>query len=288
MKCLLVDDEPGIREGLAALLRRRGHEVRTAGDCDSAREALQHRDYDLVVTDWRLPDGTALQFLGECPCPVVAISGHPEEIAPHPAVHVVMTKPVSPQRLLEVLAEAGANRSAEPVEPEGELSDIALDVQRVVECALDQLEGAASVEIVDDGTFVIVRAELDDERPVPYLATLGGDLRVLGSRRRPIAELRLFRDGRPDRETPVVRPADAWPDNPTIAVDFDGIGLEPREFATCLERAAAFEVRGGTVQFLNLPDALRALASDWGRSHELPMREKIGPRLPEVLTDLWS
>src|SRR5204862_382571 len=36
MRCLLVDDEPGIREGLAALLRRQGHHVDTAGDCAAA------------------------------------------------------------------------------------------------------------------------------------------------------------------------------------------------------------------------------------------------------------
>ncbi len=29
---LIVEDEPGIREGLAALLRRKGHQVRTAAD----------------------------------------------------------------------------------------------------------------------------------------------------------------------------------------------------------------------------------------------------------------
>ena len=287
MKCLLVDDEPGIREGLAALLRRRGHEVRTAGDCEGALSALEHRDYDLVVTDWRLPDGTAQRFLAECPCPVVAVSGHPEEVVPHPVVSVVMTKPVAPQRLLEVLAEAGCRREEPP--PAGDdFADVALDVQRVIERAMAEIRDAFDVEIVDDGTFVVLRAELADERAVSRLATLGGDLRVLGSRRRPVAELRLFRDGRPDRETPVVRPADPWPDNPVIAVDFDGTELTPREFATCLDRAGSFVARGGTVQFLNLPDALRALASDWGRSHELPMREKIGPRLPEVLTDLWS
>ena len=50
MKCLLVDDEPGIREGLAMLLRRRGFEVTTAGDCAAAAAALDAQNFDVVVT----------------------------------------------------------------------------------------------------------------------------------------------------------------------------------------------------------------------------------------------
>jgi DNA-binding NtrC family response regulator len=48
---LLVDDEPGIREGLAMLLRRRGFEVHTAGDCATAAERLANQTFDVVVTD---------------------------------------------------------------------------------------------------------------------------------------------------------------------------------------------------------------------------------------------
>ena len=40
-RLLLVDDEPGIREGLAALLRRKGHEVRTAADCAAETPAFR-------------------------------------------------------------------------------------------------------------------------------------------------------------------------------------------------------------------------------------------------------
>lgn len=104
MKLLLVDDEPGIREGLAALLRRKGHEVVTAGDCARATVLLSDGDFDLVLTDWRLPDGLAESFLIGIPCPAVAMSGHPEEIVGYPALCEVLTKPVMPNRLVDLIA----------------------------------------------------------------------------------------------------------------------------------------------------------------------------------------
>ena len=57
-RVLLVEDEPAIREGLATCLRLRGHEVETSEDLAGAREALSSSvRFDVVVTDWTLPDG---------------------------------------------------------------------------------------------------------------------------------------------------------------------------------------------------------------------------------------
>jgi DNA-binding NtrC family response regulator len=52
---LVVDDEPDILLGLNALLKRRGHYVKTF---DKAASALEHlasdcAQYDLVITDYR-------------------------------------------------------------------------------------------------------------------------------------------------------------------------------------------------------------------------------------------
>jgi DNA-binding NtrC family response regulator len=56
---LVVDDEPDILLGLNALLKRRGHYVKTF---DKAASALEHlpsdcAQYDLVITDYRMPGG---------------------------------------------------------------------------------------------------------------------------------------------------------------------------------------------------------------------------------------
>ena len=59
IRILIVDDEPATLLGLSALLIRRGHYVKTF---DKPAQALEHIasqdvDYDLVITDYRVPGG---------------------------------------------------------------------------------------------------------------------------------------------------------------------------------------------------------------------------------------
>jgi two-component system response regulator PilR (NtrC family) len=62
---LIVDDERSMREFLAIYLRRAGHRVEAAGDAESGRKAVAAREYDVVITDLRMPDGTGLDILGD-------------------------------------------------------------------------------------------------------------------------------------------------------------------------------------------------------------------------------
>jgi two-component system NtrC family sensor kinase len=59
---LVVDDERGIRQALAYLLRREGHRVDTAVHGQQALHMLQEQTYDLVLCDLRMPelDGPSL------------------------------------------------------------------------------------------------------------------------------------------------------------------------------------------------------------------------------------
>lgn len=284
MKLLLVDDEPGIREGLALLLQRRGHEVVTAADCARAGELLALHDggagFDLVLTDWRLPDGVAAGFLRGIGCPAIAMSGHPEEVAARADVRAVLTKPVAIGDLLASLAAreselAGASASA----------PLPKDVAALVARARALLGRDPAID--DDGTFVTLRAPLGGDHAIPALLELGGDLRVLTPGGVDTVEIRWCRDGRPDPSLPVCRPEDAWPAGPEFAVDF-AAGSPITAFARCLDRAAALRAAGRTVHFLNVPDPLLSWTSDQGRDADLPMRAAVGPRLPAVLADLWS
>ncbi len=60
---MVVDDEPGIRTALRANFLRHGWGVKVAG---SVREAIGHlegKEFDLVVTDIRMPDGTGVEVM---------------------------------------------------------------------------------------------------------------------------------------------------------------------------------------------------------------------------------
>ena len=57
-RVLVVDDEPGIRDALEALLSSKGHQVDVAGDVSEARARLDAQPFDLVITDLRLDDGS--------------------------------------------------------------------------------------------------------------------------------------------------------------------------------------------------------------------------------------
>ena len=282
MKCLLVDDEAGIREGLAALLRRKGYEVTTAADCAAASRALDEHVFDVVVSDWRLPDGFASSFLRICACPAVAISGHPEEVEREASVRAVLQKPVMPSRLVELLGSLAVPRER-AVDP-----SLPADVARLVEKALEILGNPASAMVQDDGAQVVLTAPLGSGVVMARLEELGGDLRLVTRCGQGLIEQRWCRDGRPDHATPVVGPDEPCPAQAEFAVDFHGASTAPETFAVWLDRAVARRSQGGRVHFLNLPEALQFWAISQGRAHDMPMREKVGPRLPAVLADLWS
>jgi CheY-like chemotaxis protein len=283
MKCLLVDDEPGIREGLAMLLRRRGIEVDTAGDCAAAAEHLANQVFDVVVTDWRLPDGVALSFAADCPAPVLAVSGHPEEVECSGSIQAVMAKPVRPQQLLDRITACGA---APPAEAEDD-AELPRDVKFVIDDVLAQLPDGLDVACHDDGTFVVVRVKLPDG-DIPTVNNLGGDLRILGDQGSRELELRLYRDGRLDTTTAVARLEDAWPQCDVFALDCHGTAVDGPTYSALLADVAKHHARGGRIFLLNVPKRLDSITSVWANDHDMPMRERVGPRLSAELADLWS
>ena len=60
---MVVDDEPGIRTALRANFLRHGWRVETASGVREAIRHLEDREFDLVVTDIRMPDGTGMDVM---------------------------------------------------------------------------------------------------------------------------------------------------------------------------------------------------------------------------------
>lgn len=62
---LIVEDDYQIRTSLDKSFRRRGHELFCAGELAEARAVLRERKIDLILLDFRLPDGCGLDLLAE-------------------------------------------------------------------------------------------------------------------------------------------------------------------------------------------------------------------------------
>jgi len=60
---LIIDDEPDIRELLEITLARMGKETRSAENIDQAKRLLATNQFDLCLTDMRLPDGNGIELV---------------------------------------------------------------------------------------------------------------------------------------------------------------------------------------------------------------------------------
>jgi len=62
-RLLIVDDEPNLRRVLSSDLRLDGHMIDEADGVTAALSLLTERDYDVVITDQKMPDGDGLRIL---------------------------------------------------------------------------------------------------------------------------------------------------------------------------------------------------------------------------------
>ena len=62
-RLLIVDDEPNLRRVLGSDLRLDGHKIEEADGVRSAVSLLAENEYDVVITDQKMPDGDGLKVL---------------------------------------------------------------------------------------------------------------------------------------------------------------------------------------------------------------------------------
>jgi len=123
MRLLMVEDDAGVTETLAAYLRRQGYVVDAAGTLDMAREALASNRFDLVIVDRTLPDGDGMALVvgaAERGRPqrflmLTAMSGVEDTVAALEAGAIdYVVKPFEPRELLARIRNALRRELAEP------------------------------------------------------------------------------------------------------------------------------------------------------------------------------
>src|SRR5690606_21626163 len=112
---LIVDDEHDIRELLVLTLGRMGLRTDTAPNLTAARQMLGTVDYDLCLTDMRLPDGSGLEPVSEIatrfphtPVAVITAYGNVEAAveAPTAGAFDFVSKPVDVHMLRGLVRQA--------------------------------------------------------------------------------------------------------------------------------------------------------------------------------------
>lgn len=102
-RVLVVDDEPVIRDLTAAALKRAGHHVDTAKDGAEAWGILQLHGYDLLITDYNMPQLSGVELIKKLRAtrmdlPVILVTGSvPTDVVschPWPQPEATLFKPV--------------------------------------------------------------------------------------------------------------------------------------------------------------------------------------------------
>ncbi|MHB8605756.1 MAG: response regulator [Thermoplasmatota archaeon] len=114
---LLVDDEPDITDALRGLLERAlPHvRVRTANDPVQGLDILRSEPVDVIISDYRMPRMTGVQFLAEAlhlrpDVPRVLLTAYPDlDVAMRSVnearIEQLITKPVTPLALVEIVRD---------------------------------------------------------------------------------------------------------------------------------------------------------------------------------------
>ncbi len=122
---LLVEDDTTFSELLQGFLSKKGHKVDTSSKVKQAVKALELKEYDLLLLDYRLPDGTGLDVLTAAKglgrnLPAIIMTSFNDVRTAVKAMRYgafdYITKPVNPDELLMAVNEALGKKDGKQAE----------------------------------------------------------------------------------------------------------------------------------------------------------------------------
>jgi excisionase family DNA binding protein len=114
-RVLVVDDEQAVRDLVSKTLSMADYDVETADDGPSAVERLRTTDYDLLITDLKMPGMDGLSVIREArrksnELPIIIITGFSTEASAIEAINLgvsgYLTKPFRLPRIVSAAARA--------------------------------------------------------------------------------------------------------------------------------------------------------------------------------------
>ncbi|HEX7968698.1 MAG TPA: response regulator [Stellaceae bacterium] len=123
-RILVVEDDPDIAPLMHETLSRAGYAVAGAKTVSEARSLLQSGAYDLVLTDWKLPDGSGIMLAREAKArgiETLMITGYALSLPPAAFEgHDCLRKPLTADDLLSAIRRhIGSGQPAIPTETTG-------------------------------------------------------------------------------------------------------------------------------------------------------------------------
>ena len=124
-RILIVDDDPVSRHFLTKILEGEGYSVASAGDGAEGLEQLRKKDVDLALLDVWMPRMNGLEVLGHMrneaigtKAVIMTSDGTPETLlqAIREQAYQYLTKPVDPETLVHLVADALSATAAPPIE----------------------------------------------------------------------------------------------------------------------------------------------------------------------------
>ncbi|MGI9518291.1 MAG: sensor histidine kinase [Pirellulaceae bacterium] len=109
---LIVEDDDDARSNMVDILSLDDYTIETASHCLPAIEAVEQRNFDAVIVDWKLPDGDAsnllpIIFAHQPDTPVIVVTGYREfdvaVTALREGAYDFLLKPINPDALRAVL-----------------------------------------------------------------------------------------------------------------------------------------------------------------------------------------
>jgi signal transduction histidine kinase len=172
---LIVDDEYGVRSGIRTILEMEGYDVAEAGDGAAALRALDEREFDVALLDYRLPDTDGLSLLQAMKqrgcealvCMITAYANIDTAIAAtRQGVDFFLPKPFSPDDLEGVVAtllkHKQARTEAERLRAEHEASLLALAEEKTQTHSLVSSLRDAVLVVNRDGDVVLANPPMID------------------------------------------------------------------------------------------------------------------------------
>ncbi len=195
IRVLLVDDDASVRLTMAGALEVHGFDVVEASLAREALHHLEHREFDLVISDIRMPGMDGLEGTSRIrsrfpDLPVVLVTAYEAEGVLGEAIrrgaYTVVAKPVDPARLVEIVSRAALRPRVLVVD---DVEEYAVSIVGALESAGiaaiaanngGEAVGVAEREPVDVAILDVLMPEMDGLETLDALRALDPSLRVVG------------------------------------------------------------------------------------------------------------